>query len=181
MDSDLHKSNQSKKSENITETNLTNTHKYLNRFSTHYIYFQVVTDTARHWYKCGHPGSPSVISAAEKKPTLTTASLKKPTSDPREDLLTMHGPWECEECGDKVPDRADILSHVRRVHAECHVSNLLVRHSRSRRVYPFTMIYRHTVSCGVDGCNMFSSRNCVLENCLLDLRRHWQEDHHNLN
>ena len=92
----------------------------------------------------------------------------------------MHGPWECEECGDKVPDREGILSHFKTVHAECHVSNLLVRHSRSRRVYPYTMLYRHTVACSVDGCNMFSSRNCVLENCILDLRRHWKEDHHNL-
>ena len=96
--------------------------------NTLHIYFQVVTDTARHWYKCGHPGSPSVISAAEKKAPLTKASLKKPTSEPREDLLTMHGPWECEECGDKVPDREGILSHFKTVHAECHVSNLLVRH-----------------------------------------------------
>ena len=136
---------------------------------------KVVTEVARHWYKSRHPGEPSVISRKDKFP-----SLSKPSSNPREDLLTMTGPWECEECGDELPDRPELLSHVKTVHADCHVSNLLVRHRRSRRVFPFTMLFRHVVSCGVEGCHQFSARNCVIENCVLDLRRHWEEHHHNL-
>ena len=95
--------------------------------------------------------------------------------------MTLTGPWECEgeECGDKMPDSKELLSHVRSVHSDVHVSKMLVRHRRSRRVYPFVMLYRHVVSCGVDGCQYFSARNCVLENCLLDLRRHCEEQHPN--
>ena len=93
--------------------------------------------------------------------------------------MTMAGPWECEECGEKLPDSTELLAHVRSMHGDCHVSKLLVRHMRSRRVFPFIMLYRHVVSCSVEGCKMFSARNCVIENCHLDLRRHWEE-HHNL-
>ena len=107
-------------------------------------------------------------------------TLTKPSRNTREDLRTLTGPWECEECGDRVPDSTELLSHVRSVHGDSHVSKLFVRHRRSRRVYPFVMLFRHVVSCGVEGCQMFSARNCVLDNCHLDLRHHFEQDHPNL-
>ena len=89
----------------------------------------------------------------------------------------MSGPWECEVCGDKLKDTKNLLEHVKAVHPDRHVSGVYIRHVRSRRRYPFKMLYRHIVSCGVGSCNTFSARNCDLENALLDLRHHFEQNH----
>ena len=71
----------------------------------------------------------------------------------------------------------DILKHIRSDHPESHVSTVNIRHVKSRRRYPISMLYKHVVSCGVDGCNTFSSRNCSLENALLDMKHHFEQHH----
>ena len=96
-----------------------------------------------------------------------------------EDLRTITGPWECEheECGERMKTNEDILKHIRSDHPESHVSTVNIRHVKSRRRYPISMLYKHVVSCGVDGCNTFSSRNCSLENALLDMKHHFEQHH----
>ena len=127
-----------------------------------------------HWVKEDHPGRVKI------SPEIKSNTLTEPSDKPLEDLLRMRGPWECEACSEMFPDSQTLLSHVRREHSGCHVSNLFVRHVESRRKYPLAMLFRHVLTCGVSDCPVFAARNCSLDNTLLDMKHHWESCHPSL-